>query len=128
MSSRVETLPAAATTGEARQRLATGRHSAYPLLDAEGRCVGIVTRGDLLRQSAGEADPVSEGASRDVVTVAPDDTVFAALHLLLEEGVEHLPVVEGGRLVGICTRTDVLRARRTQMELERPQPGWRFGA
>ena len=89
--------------------------------------MGIVTRGDLLRQSAGDADPVSEVASRDVVTVSPDDTVFAALHRILEEGVEHLPVVEGGRLVGICTRTDVLRARRTQMELERPQPGWRFG-
>ena len=89
--------------------------------------MGIVTRGDLLRQSAGDADPVSEVASRDVVTVSPDDTVFAALHRILEEGVEHLPVVEGGRLVGICTRTDVLRARRTQMELETPQPGWRFG-
>lgn len=127
MSSRVETLPAEATIAQARERLAAGRHSAYPLVDAEGRCVGIVARGDLMRQPADDAEPVSGVASRDVVTVAPDDTVFAALHRILEEGVEHLPVVEGGRLVGICTRTDVLRARRAQMELERPQPGWRFG-
>jgi chloride channel protein, CIC family len=70
---------------------------------------------------------VATVASRDVVTVRPDDTVLAALHRLLDEGVEHLPVVDGaGCLVGICTRTDVLRTRRKQLELERPQPGWRL--
>jgi chloride channel protein, CIC family len=126
MTPRVETLPAGVTVGEARRVLASGRHSAYPLVDEEGRCVGIVARGDLLRQAMDEAEPVAGVASRDVVTVSPDDTVFSALHRILEEGVEHLPVVEEGRLVGICTRTDVLRARRIQLELERPQPGWRL--
>jgi CBS-domain-containing membrane protein len=38
--------------------------------------------------------------------------------------VEHLPVVADGRLVGICTRTDLLRTRLEQIELERSQPGW----
>ncbi len=49
---------------------------------------------------------------------------LAALRTMLGEHVEHLPVVEDGRLVGICTRTDVLSARRTQIEHERRQPGW----
>lgn len=65
-------------------------------------------------------------ASLDVVSVTPEDTVFRALQLLLEEEVEHLPVISTGRLVGICTRTDVLRARRRQLENERREPGWRF--
>jgi CBS domain-containing protein len=34
-------------------------------------------------------------------------------------------VLEDGKLVGICTRTDILRARERQLELERAQPGWR---
>jgi H+/Cl- antiporter ClcA/CBS domain-containing protein len=125
MTTSVETLPAGTSSGEARRRLAAGPHSAYPLVDATGRCVGIVARGDLLRRPVEDDEPVLAVASGDVVTVGPDETVFRALHRLLEEGVEHLPVVdEEARLVGICTRTDVLRARRSQLDLERPQPGW----
>lgn len=65
-------------------------------------------------------------ASLDVVCVAPEDTVFRALQRMLEEKVEHLPVIAHGKLAGICTRTDVLRARRRQLESERREPGWRF--
>jgi CBS domain-containing protein len=54
--------------------------------------------------------------------------VIMALRRILEEGVEHVPVTSpDGTLLGICTRTDVLRARRRQFELEQPQPGWRLG-
>jgi len=43
---------------------------------------------------------------------------------MVEEGVEHVPVVDAdGRLVGIVTRTDLLEVRRRQLALERPQPG-----
>ena len=127
MTREVDTLPAAVSVGEARARLLAGRHSAYPLVDGEGRCVGVLARGDFLRQASDAAAPVAGIASGDVVAVSPDDTVFRALQLILEEGVEHLPVLEDGRLAGICTRTDVLRARRRQLDLERRQPGWSFG-
>ena len=60
-----------------------------------------------------------------MVTVEADDSVLHALRLMLDEDVDHLPVVDGGRLVGMCTRTDVLHARGRQLEHERPQPGWR---
>ncbi|HEY3566854.1 MAG TPA: chloride channel protein [Thermoanaerobaculia bacterium] len=127
MSRQVETLPAAATVGEARRKLQTGRHSAYPLVDGERRCVGILARGDLLRRPGADSDPVSTVASRDVVSVTPEDTVFRALQTMLEEEVEHLPVLAGGKLVGICTRTDVLRTRRRQLESERREPGgWKL--
>jgi CBS domain-containing protein len=42
---------------------------------------------------------------------------------MVEEGVEHVPVLEGGRLVGICTRSDLLRVRAAQQVLEHRQPG-----
>ena len=126
MTTEVDTLPATATVGDARRKIAAGRHGAYPILDDGGRCVGIVARGDLLRREAGEGEPVAAVASRDLVAVGPDDTVLRALERMLQEEVDHLPVVTpDGHLQGICTRTDVFKARRRQWELERRQPGWR---
>ncbi len=128
MSTRVETIPAAATVAEVRARFAAGRHGAYPVIDAAGAPVGIVARGDLFSRTAAEDEPVLSITSRDLVAVAPADSLLSALHRMLDEQVEHLPVLAAGRLVGICTRTDVLRARSRQQELEVAQPGWRRGA
>ncbi len=125
MTTGVETIPQAATVAAARERMGAGRHGAYPVVDADGHPVGIVARSDFLTRTAADDDPVLALASRDLVAVAPDDSLFSALHRMLNEGVEHLPVVAAGRLVGICTRTDVLRARTRQLEHELAQPGWR---
>ena len=45
---------------------------------------------------------------------------------MLEEEIEHVPVVDGGRMVGICTRSDILRARRRQFTHDVLEPGWRL--
>jgi len=70
----------------------------------------------------GEVDVDLEG----VVVVGPGETVLHALRLMIEEDLDRLLVVEGGRVVGRCTRSDLLRARGRQLDLERPQPGWRW--
>ena len=67
---------------------------------------------------------VTEVMASDIVSVAPTDTVSDALERMLEEDVEHLPVLDAERLVGICTRTDVMRARSAQHAHEQPEPGW----
>jgi CIC family chloride channel protein len=126
MSAPVMTLPADATIAEARLRIESGEHRAYPLVEPDHRCVGIVTRGDLL--AAGDEDaqaPVGTVASVDVVTVTPDDSMLTVLERMIDEGVDHIPVVSGGTLVGLCTRTDVLRARGRHLEHERFQAGWK---
>jgi CBS domain-containing protein len=84
---------------------------------------GIVTRRDVRNGLADDAGP-DEVVEPEVVTVAPEDTVAAALQRMLEENVDHLPVVEDGRVVGMCTRADVLHTRRDQIEHERAQHGW----
>ncbi len=123
MTAEVQTLPAAATVGDARERFARGGHGAYPLVDG-GRVVGIVTRGDILRGSSPDEAALAEHATRQVVTVGPDDSAQQALRVMVDEHVEHVPVVdEEGVLVGICTRTDLLKVRRRQLELERRQRG-----
>jgi CBS-domain-containing membrane protein len=44
---------------------------------------------------------------------------------MLHENVEHVPVLDDERrVIGICTRTDVLSARRSHFALDRRQPGW----
>ena len=98
-----------ATVRDASPASSTGRHSAYPLVDDDGRCVGIVSRSDLLAAGRGRTTN-GRRAGSDVVTVAPDDTARRAAAILDEE-VDHLPVLDDDRLVGMCTRTDVLRAR-----------------
>jgi chloride channel protein, CIC family len=125
MSPDVDTLPEDATMADARRLLEAGGHSAYPLLGDAGDCTGIVTRTDLLVRDLPDGAPVKEIASSDVVTVAPDDSLLTVLERITEEGVDHLPVIEHDRLVGICTRTDLLRARSRYLEHERPQSGWR---
>ena len=123
MSTSVDTLPAAATYGDARRRFARGAHGAFPIVD-EGILVGIVSRGDVLRADGDDGHAVLDHASAQVVTVHPTDSAQHALRLMVNEQVEHLPVVDGdGQLVGICTKTDLLKVRRRQLELDRMQEG-----
>jgi H+/Cl- antiporter ClcA/CBS domain-containing protein len=125
MTASVDTIAATATVGEARNRIAAGPHGAYPIVDADQRCVGIVARGDLLRHAAPADDALLDHASRDVVSVTTDDLAITALQCMIEESIEHVPVLDDDRrLVGICTRTDLLRVRAEQLQLDEHQPGW----
>jgi CBS domain-containing protein len=112
-----------------------------PVVDGEGRCVGIVTEADLvLPDDEGDLhiphyinlfggtiflEPLSRFEERlrkafaskaedmmtsDPDTVSPDTTVQEAARIIHESGHNRLPVIEGGRLVGVVTRLDVLGA------------------
>jgi CBS domain-containing protein len=125
MTAEVQSLDETATVGDARARFANGGHGAYPIV-AGGRLVGIVSRGDVLREDCDDDEGLIEHASRDVMTVAAGDSAEAVVRVMLEERVEHVPVVDGdGTLVGICTRSDLLKVRRTHLELETGQAGLR---
>jgi len=124
MTTPVTTVGVDTTIGDARLRVESGTHSAYPLVDDDDRCVGIVTRGDLLGANADDGEPVKTVASSDVVTVTPEDSMLTVLERMTEERVDHLPVVSGERLVGVCTRTDLLRARGRHLGHERFEAGW----
>jgi len=110
--------------------------SSAPVTEASGHLLGIVTEADLLRRLAGDEDaPVgwfgrlfgdmnrqaenyarTHGLeARDVmtsrlVTVGPEDTAAHCAHLMEEHRIKRLPVVNDGRLVGVISRADLLRA------------------
>ena len=81
MTTTVETLPG---DRDRRRRACTGSltrgHGAYPIVDGDRRCVGIVSRRrPPARDDDADAKPVLDHASRDVVTVRPDDVAVTAL-------------------------------------------------
>jgi CIC family chloride channel protein len=71
-----------------------------------------------------EQGTVLDIANRDVISVTSSTLLVEALELLMVEGVDHLPVIDGGRLVGICTRADIIGARADQLAMEHRQHGW----
>jgi CBS domain-containing protein len=122
MSTDVATLPSTATVADARQAFSrVGAHGAYPIVHGS-ELVGIVSRGDILLEDANPDDALRDHASLQVVTVGPDESAQSVLRVMVDEHVEHVPVVnDHGDLLGICTRTDLLKIRRRQLDLERVQ-------
>jgi len=80
-----------------------------------GRLVGIVTDGDLrdrvLAEGKPTATPLSEVMTADPITLQSDALAFDALVTMIEKKISHLPVVEGGSLVGILTHTNLVLAQ-----------------
>ena len=125
MTTTVDTLPAAETVGAVRPLIRERVHRAYPLVDRDGRCVGIVSRTDLLAPDAVGTATLADVAGPDVVSVGPDEPLVTVLQRIVEEEVEHLPVLDADRhVVGMCTRTDVLAARGRHLDAESRQAGW----
>lgn len=112
----VVTLSAQQTVGEVRawlrSRAPGTSHQGFPLVDAEGALVGVLTRRDLFGDAADETRLASL-VQRAPVTVHDDVTLRVAADRMAWERIGRLPVVsraEPHRIVGIVTRSDLLRA------------------
>jgi CBS domain-containing protein len=84
-----------------------------PVVDAKGFLVGILTEYDIMNYAlSGEADraTVGEAMSRKVISFAPDADFETIASCCIGQRVHRVPVVEGGKVVGIISRHDVLRA------------------
>ena len=122
MARAVVTIRRDATTETAWNLMKSRGIRHLPVVDAEGRLIGIVTDRDLRQvpfgpESVGRAVPVGLPIERimtaAVISVRPDANLFEAARLMHEQKIGALPVVEDGRLVGILTETDLLRALST---------------
>lgn len=93
-----------------------------PVVNDEGKVVGIISDRDVSRLApsmlAGmtpeeynqvfEATPITMAMTKDPICVGPDDPIRDAITLFYTKKVGALPVVEGGKVVGILTVTDML--------------------
>jgi CBS domain-containing protein len=107
------TAQAEETLDEAADRMSWHQVGALPVFDGQ-RLVGIITERDLTEAVAEGADPAATPVS-DYMTPAPevlgpDSELADAAHTMLQLGVRHLPVMQGGRLVGVLSMRDVLGA------------------
>jgi H+/Cl- antiporter ClcA/CBS domain-containing protein len=119
MTRDVVTLAADSTAGEARFWLETAgaavSHHGFPVLDGT-RIVGVLTRKDLPSETTRDDVRLRDLLTRAPIVITDMSSLREAIEKLLGGGVGRLPVVsesEGGRLVGILTRSDLLAGHRT---------------
>ena len=139
MQKDVITATPEATVRELADLLARHKISGVPVVDGEGKVVGVVSEADVILQDADLHFPyyipfldsiiylqsvskfetrlrkmfgtkVADIMSREVVTIAPDASVYDAAALMADRTINRVPVLEKGRLVGILTRGDIVKA------------------
>jgi len=110
MTSQPVTIGQHDTLASAKAVMDEGRFRRLPVLD-DGRLVGILTERDL-REYAGYLGTTRVNAAMrtELVTVTPQNTVEDAARLMLKHKIGGLPIVADGKLVGIVTTSDLLKA------------------
>lgn len=135
MTADVVTVSADTAVSEIAALLLERRISAVPVVDAEGRVIGIVSEGDLMRRPESDTESrtgswwlnlfadsetlageytkshgllASDVMTRDVVTVSTDTPVAEIAQTLEEHHIKRVPVIDDARLVGIVSRANLL--------------------
>ena len=111
MTSDVATATPSQTLTEAAVLMKEKDIGSVPVVD-DGRVIGVLTDRDIVVRAVADGnDPhsvqVGDVASRDLVSVRPDDDLDEALKLMALHQVRRLPVVDDGRLVGVIAQADV---------------------
>jgi CBS domain-containing protein len=136
MSTNIVSVLPSTTLADAVRIMIANRVSGLPVLESDGRLVGMITEGDLLRRTELESEGkqpswlkvflmparvaadyvathgrhVSEVMTPNPIAISPTTDLAEVARLMLHKHVKRLPVLEAGRMVGIISRSDVLRA------------------
>lgn len=118
----VATIAADAPVNEAVDLLARKRIGALPVLE-DGRIVGIMSERDViycLKDSGADVLgwPVSRVMTSPAITADPGTAVLAALAMMTQRRIRHLPVVVGGEIQGIVSIGDLVKHRMERIEAE----------
>lgn len=123
--SEVATVGPAATVAELLEALATHNVGALPVVDDE-RIVGIVSERDIVRRLHAGGIAVLDSTVTDIMTpgvttCSPGDDVADLARVMTAGRFRHLPVVVDGKLAGIVSIGDLVKARIDLLESEREQ-------
>jgi CBS domain-containing protein len=106
MITKVITVTEDQTKQQAARLLAQHRISGLPVVNENNVVAGVVTEYDIISK---EGQTVGEIMTRGVISVTPDTDLEDVSHLLVQERIKRLPVLDRGRLVGIVSRADLVR-------------------
>lgn len=129
MSHHVKTIPAGESVGEAAAEMQRHGHEGYPVVDEQDRLVGLLTRRAVDRAIGHKLEhlKVHQIMKSGRITVRPSDSVQLVQELMVDEGWGQVPVTaenDPDRLIGIVTRTDMLRLllHKPRPVADRPEP------
>jgi CBS domain-containing protein len=146
MAREVVSVPPDASVREVASLMLERRISGVPVVDAEGRVLGVVSEGDLIRRPEIDTDRAGRGwlsifvsdeerardfvkshgrRAREVMTqpavcVAPETPLDEAVRVMERHHIKRLPVIDEGKLVGLMTRADLVRALLQQQHTPLP--------
>ena len=111
MSSSVKTFSQEEKVKDVAKKLKSLEYRGAPVLDEEGKLTGIITIGDLhkaIKRKMGHSRIKGYMAVK-IITAAPNTPLFKLREIMLKEDKGRIPVIKDGKLVGLVTRTDVLK-------------------
>jgi CBS domain-containing protein len=117
-------VPQTTTVQAACQQMSERMTEAALVTDENGYLVGIFTARDavcsvLAAGKSASKTTLGQVMTPNPVTMSPDNTAIEALRLMWDCGFRHLPLVQGGRLLGVVSRADFSGDERTRLEEER---------
>ena len=116
--SRIVTCRAEQSIRQALSLLAEHNIGALVVVDDAGGAVGMLSERDVVREAARDerlfGRTVGEIMTRDVIVGVPEDDLRAVRHTMTERRIRHVPVVADGRLLGIVSIGDVVKAELDQ--------------
>lgn len=117
------TLPDTATLKDAVAVLNARNIGVVVILGPAGAIAGILSERDIVRQLGQHgADllnrPLASAMTRDVVTCSPSTPIAEVMEGMTRRRIRHMPVVDGGRLVGLISIGDVVKAKIEEVEHE----------
>ena len=121
----VETVNPSVTVAEASKILAEKRIGTVVVSEDGGETAsGILSERDIVRELAASgsgclSQPVSAYMTSDLVTATQQDTVQDIMARMTDGRFRHMPVVENGKLIGIVTLGDVVKAQLTELAMEK---------
>lgn len=119
----VATIAPAKSIADAVAMLAKRKIGALVVVDSGDRIAGIISERDIVRAMAATAgaslsEPIDAIMTRTVVTCSEGETIDSVMSRMTRGRFRHLPVVTGGKLAGIISIGDVVKARIEQVERE----------
>ncbi len=121
MTERLRTVGPDAPLWEAAQTMVRAGLSALPVVSEDGQVIGLLTERELMRHmlavylqgaargASAQGRLVRDAMTRQVLCVSPDQPLAEVASLIINKDVDRVPVVREGRLVGVLTRSDIVR-------------------